>query len=242
MTDELTTDDTVTNATVEDLRLSFWYGRRSNLNFKYFRDLDDAEFGDFVEELLSAVSATMDDGDAERVVAVAHRWQRHAYSGHLGDPADFPHAHADTPIAPLSKPLAEAKIALLTSSGHFVEGDDPEPFGVQDMTQAEAESRIGEFLGTSPTLSEIPFDTPPESLRVRHGGYPVQAVSSDHQVALPIGHLRDLVAEGTIGDVLPNAYSFVGATSQLRLQKRIAPEWAERLRDEGADAVLLVPV
>ncbi|MEO1064128.1 MAG: glycine/sarcosine/betaine reductase selenoprotein B family protein [Actinomycetota bacterium] len=228
--------------TIEELRRSFFYGSRSNLNVKFLKDLDDAQFGSFVEELLGAVSSTIDDGDPTDVIDTVYRWQVQAYAGHLGDPADFPHRHDDTPIATLDRPLSEARVALVTSSGHFVEGDDPEPFGEPAMSQAEAEARIGEFLREAPSLSAIPIDTPAERLRVRHGGYPVASVADDHQVALPLGHLRDLAADGVIGEVSGTAYSFVGATSQVRLRRDVGPAWAERLRDDEVDAVLLVPV
>ncbi|MFW2333899.1 glycine/sarcosine/betaine reductase selenoprotein B family protein [Ilumatobacter sp.] len=228
--------------TADELRRSFSYGSRSNLNVKFLKDLDDAEFGDFLEELFAATSATADDGDAGRVTDVMFRWQVQAYAGHLGDPADFPHRHEDTPIATLSKPLSESRVALLTSSGHFVDGNDPEPLGVVNMTQAEAEARIGEFLREAPTLSAIPIDTPAEELCVRHGGYPIDSVAEDHQVALPLGHLADLAAEGVIGELAPTAYSFVGAAAQARIRKSVGPAWAEQLADEQVDAVLLVPV
>jgi len=239
-----TMDDTTVDATetIQQLRKSFSYGTRSNLNFKYAKDLSDAEFGDFLEELFGAIAATADDGHADRVVDVAYRWQVHGYAGHLGDPADFPHRHDDTPIATLAKPLSECRVALLTSSGHFVEGDDPQPFGETGMTQAQAETRIMDFIRDAPTLSAIPIDTPPDQLRVRHGGYPIASAAEDHQVVLPLGHLQALAESGVIGEPAPTAYSFVGATSQTRLRKDVAPAWAEQLRDDGVDAVLLVPV
>lgn len=231
-----------TPESTEQLRRSFFYGERSNLDVKFLKDLDDEEFGDFVEELFAAMSPTLDDGDASRVNEVLMRWQVQAYKGHLGDPADFPHRHDDVPIASLPKPLGECRVALITSSGHFVDGDDPRPLGVSDMTQAEAEARIGEFVREPPTLSSIPIDTPPERLRVRHGGYPTASVRRDHQVALPIGHLRALAAEGVIGELAPIAYSFVGAAAQGRIKNDIGPAWAEKLIAEDVDAVLLVPV
>jgi len=227
---------------IAELRASFAYGSRSDLNFKFLRSLTDVEFGEFIEELLDGVAKAADDGDAQRLVDTAYRWQVHAYGGHPGDPANFAHRHNDTPLAPLGKPLSECRVALLTSSGHFVEGDDPQPFGVVAMTQAEAEKRIVEFLGSDPGLSAIPVNTPPENLRVRHGGYPIRAAELDHQVNLPIGHLATLVEEGVIGELSDTAYSFVGATSQVKLKNKIAPEWAQRLIAEEVDVVLLVPV
>ncbi len=228
--------------TIEDLRKSFWYGSRSNLSFKFLKDLSDGEFGHFLNDLLAEVAATINSGDATAVIDAAYRWQIQAYAGHLGDADDFPHRFDDVPINPLPKPLSECRLTLVASSGHFVEGDDPKPFGADAMTQAEAEARIGEFLKVAPTLSSIPVDVDPRQLRVRHGGYPTEAVRSDHQVGLPIGHLADLVEAGVIGQLNPTAYSFVGAASQVRLKREVAPEWASQLRSEETDVVLLVPL
>lgn len=228
--------------TIEELRRSFFYGSRSNLDFKYLKDLSDEEFGDFLSDLTGAVSNLMNTGDASGVIDATYRWQIQAYRGHLGDPADFPHRYEDVPITAMTEPLSASRVALITSTGHFVEGDDPKPIGVESMTQVEAESRIGEFLREAPTLSSVPVDVEVDRLRVRHGGYPTDAVRSDHQVGFPIGHLSDLVAERVIGSLNPNAYSFVGAASQVRLKKQVAGEWAQRLVDEGTDVALLVPI
>jgi hypothetical protein len=227
---------------IEQLRTSFFYGERSDLNFKFARDLSDEEFGDFLSELFEATAAVMDGADATAVVDVAYRWQVQAYAGHLGDPANFPHRKDTTPITPLGKPLAECKILVLTSSGHFVDGDDPEPLGVVDMTQAEAEARITEFVKSPATLSVIPVDTPADQIRVRHGGYPVQAAAADPQVVLPLGHLQSLVADGVIAGLTNSAFSFVGATAQGHIKRSLGPEWAQLAIDQGADAALLVPI
>ncbi len=232
-------DDTE-GETLAQFKNSFFYGSRSNLNVKFLADLSDEDAGRFVAEMLEAVSRLLDDEDSSHLVARFVAWQRDAYQSHLEGKARF--TYDEGPFAALSKPLSESRVALLTSSGHFVSGDDPEPFGVKAMTQEEAEGRISEFLKTEPSLSVIPFDTPGDALEVRHGGYPIDAVRADHQVALPLGHLVALAAAGVIGEASPRAYSFVGATSQLRLREKVAPEWAERLRADEVDAVLLIPV
>ncbi|MEE9416118.1 MAG: glycine/sarcosine/betaine reductase selenoprotein B family protein [Acidimicrobiales bacterium] len=228
--------------TIEELRNSFFYGTRSNLNFKFVANLSDEEFGEFLDELFETLAETTNTGDATEVTATVNTWQVRAYAGKHETPEGFAHQYDTVPFTRLAKPLSECRVALLTSSGHFVAGDDPEPFGVVDMTQLQAEARIHDFLRESPVLSSIPFDTPVEQLRVRHPGYPTQAAISDHGVNLPLKQLLDLERDGTIGQTVPDAYSFVGAASQLRLKKQIAPEWAERLRDEAVDLVLLVPV
>jgi hypothetical protein len=123
-----------------------------------------------------------------------------------------------------------------------VEGEDPEPFGVRDMTQEEATGRIMEFLKAPPKLCAIPSNTPSASLCVRHGGYDVRAARTDPNVVFALDRLRELEEEGAIGDLAPSSYSFVGACSQLRLLKEAAPEWVGRLKREAVDALFLVPV
>ena len=231
--------DAAGEETLREFKDSFFYGSRSNLDFKFLADLPPEEAGDFLAGILRELSSTIDDGNAARLLDFARAWQRRTYAEGA---AKLAFDYDDRPFTPLAKPLRDARVALVTSSGHFVAGDDPCPFGVAEMTQAEAEARIGEFLRAAPTWSTIPVDTAPEQLRVRHGGYPAHAATVDHNVVLPLDALRDLADEGVIGAFSPRAYSFVGATSQLRLRDHVAPAWAAHLRAEDVDAVLLVPV
>ena len=121
-------------------------------------------------------------------------------------------------------------------------GDDPEPLGVPEMSQQEAEDRISEFLRATPDLSVIDRGSPARELRVRHGGYDIRSVTKDHNVALPRDRLAEAAADGRIGEVSDRLYSFVGAAAQGRLRKQAAPEWVSQLQRDAVDAVLLVPV
>ena len=226
--------------TLAEFKDSFFYGRRSDLNMKFLADLAPDDAGAFIAEMFTGIGGLIDDGDPAPLVERFVAWQRRAYGAHLDQKTRF--AYDDGPFAAVTKPAEECRVVLVTSSGHYVEGDDPRPFGVADMSQAEAEVRIGELIRAAPTLSVIPTDTPPDRLRVRHGGYPVGAVAKDHRVALPIEHLAELARRGVIGELAARAYSFVGATSQLRLREQVAVEWAEMLRDEEIELALLVPV
>jgi glycine/betaine/sarcosine/D-proline reductase family selenoprotein B len=142
----------------------------------------------------------------------------------------------------MSKPLSQARIGLLSTSGHFVEGDDPQPFGVTDMSQKEALMRISEFLKEEPPLSRIPIDTPREKLRVRHGGYDIRAAQLDLNTVFPLDRILELEKEGKIGEVMKIAYSFVGASSQYLLMNKAIPKWIDLLKDHGVDGMILVPV
>ena len=223
------------NESFSEFKNSFFYGSRSDLNFKFLPSLSDEEASAFFQGLLTLVADSADSGDTTELTDFVIEWQQRGY-----DRAGS-YSYDDGAFAPLHKPLAESKVALITSSGHFVDGDDPKPFGVENMSHEEAQARINDFLREEPTLSFIPADTPNERLRIIHGGYPVRSAENDPNVALPIDHMRDLAAEGVIG-TFTGAYSFVGACSQMRLLRKTGPQWVERLQSENIDAAILAPV
>ncbi len=64
----------------------------------------------------------------------------------------------------------------------------------------------------------------------------------DRNVNFPIDRLNELAADGIIGEFSPPAYSFVGACSQMRLQKHALPQWIEKLHNKSIDGLILVPV
>jgi hypothetical protein len=77
---------------------------------------------------------------------------------------------------------------------------------------------------------------------VRHGGYDISGAILDPNVAFPLALLRRLAATGRIGELASEAYSFVGACSQIRLLKRSGPKWVDHFQAQGIQAALLVPV
>jgi hypothetical protein len=214
---------------------SFYYGSRSDLNFKFLKDLSDEDATHFFQDLLWKMGDSLDDDQFDRLAAHVYEWQVRGYAG------EGRQAYADGPFTPLKKPVSASRLALVTSSGHFVAGQDPKPLGVENMTQAEAEARIFDFLKTEPQLSAIPFDTPREQLRVRHGGYDIRGAQADPNVVFPLERLTELRNEGAIGELAPEAYSFVGACAQSRLLKHSGPQWVALLQQQEVDVALLVP-
>ena len=228
--------DKPANESFEDFKNSFSYGSRSDMNFKFLKNLSDEEATRFFRDLLWKLGDAIDDGDFERIVEHVIQTQAAAYAG----PSRF--IYETGPFTPITKPLSELRLTLFTSSGHFVEGDDPQPFGIENLTQQEAEARINDFLKEEPQLSMIPLDTPEDKLRVRHGGYDVRGARVDPNVNFPVTRLKELQREGRLRQLHPTAYSFVGACAQLRLLNHTAPAWARLLKEQKIEGVLLVPV
>ena len=223
--------------TLEEFKNSFYYGAHSDLNFKFLKSLSPDDAGEFFRQLLGEIGRSLDHGGVESIHQLIFDWQVRGYEG-----SGRSHEYDTAPFVAPAKPVSESKVGVLTSSGHFAAWDDPNPFGVENMTQAEAEARIGDFMRDTPALSVIPIDIDPGDLRVRHAGYDVRSVSRDPEVAFPLQTLIALEAEGVIGELSSPMYSFTGATSQGRLRRQALPGWIDRLKVDGIDVLLLVPV
>jgi hypothetical protein len=224
--------------TFEEFRQSLNYGTRTDLLFKVLggRNLSDSDVEEFFRGLLERLGDAFDTADYEAVRTYCFEWQVKGYTPREGAPPQFQYEMA--PWTPLARPLNQARLALISTGGVFVEGHDP--LGPNGPTQQEAVRRIQEFLRGDPALAAIPRDTPAPLLRVRHPGYDIRGALRDHNVVFPLDHLKALEAEGIIGELAEEAYSFVGATSQIRLLKEHAPRWAAHFEEQGVDAAFLV--
>jgi hypothetical protein len=229
-------DSPVASETFAEFRKSFFYGSRSNLNFKFIEHLSDEQADEFLQGLFREIALAYDEDQPQRIFAHVLKWQAAGY--HKQKHFDY----ADGPFVTLTRPVKDTTVALVTSSGHYVTGDDPRPFGRENMTQAEAEARIFDFLKEEPVLSEIPRQTPVGQLEVRHGGYDICSSRTDVNATFPLEIMAALEQEGTIGRLADRAYSFVGACSQMRLLKKAGPAWTEKLISAGVEATVLVPV
>lgn len=143
----------------------------------------------------------------------------------------YPYRHIDwRPGAQLRKPLCESKIAAVTSAAFY--GADQKPF---DPT-----IRGGDY-----SYREIPEDIALETLCIGHksDAFDHTGIEKDKNLALPLDRLRELKQEGVIGEVSKRHYSLMGSiTAPGRLVTATAPEIANRLAEDGVDAVLLTPV
>ncbi len=143
----------------------------------------------------------------------------------------YRHRHFDwRPGAALQNSLAQSRIAVVTSAAFF--RPDQAPF--------DASIRGGDY-----SYREIPLRTDLSTLRIGHksDAFDHSGIETDKNLALPLDRLRELEAEGRIGNVAPRHYSLMGSISApARLVSITAPEIARRLSEDQADGVLLTPV
>lgn len=131
--------------------------------------------------------------------------------------------------ARLSRALANSKIAVVTTAGLYP--PDRPPFDAS-------------LKGGDPSWREIAADVPLGSLLAGHKSkaFDHTALDRDRNLALPLDRLRELQAEGAIGEVNSRHYSFMGSIVRPGpLVERTAPQVADRLVEDGVHAVLLTP-
>ncbi|MGH7858420.1 MAG: glycine/sarcosine/betaine reductase selenoprotein B family protein [Candidatus Binatia bacterium] len=140
-------------------------------------------------------------------------------------PYEWVRSEEPPPWTPLRKPLRECRLGLVASGGIYVAGQVA--FHWKDDT----------------SLRVVPSDVATTSLRATHFAYDLADARADPNVVFPIDTLRRLVCEGTIGELGPRAYTFMGGIySTRRVREELAPALAARLAADRLDAVLLVPV
>ena len=137
--------------------------------------------------------------------------------------------HDDTPWTPLSKPLSQSKLALVTSAGLHLRGD--RPFS-RDLPGGESSYRVIPSGAKAADIIQSHFSI----------GFDRTAIYRDLNVTFPMDRLNELVDRGVVGSVSPNYYSFMGALRDpSRVIEETGPEVAQRLKAEGVDVVLLTP-
>lgn len=214
-----------------DFRHSFYYGDHADMQFKFLHNLEDHDASDFIAEVLQRLGTAFDTGDLDDVRDYIQRVQADTY-------ADDPTPQVDdAPFAPFEGDLEAARLALVSAGGVFRRDDDP--MGPDGPSQQETLGMIKEFLRGTPTLTEIPVDTPPEALTARHPGYDARTAQRDPETVFPLEALRKLAAGGEL-QLADTHYSFVGATSQSRLRKEVADAWAQHFVAQEVDGCLLV--
>ncbi len=134
------------------------------------------------------------------------------------------------PCAPLRRPIAKSRVALVTTAGLVSAGE--RPFD-ESIKGGDYSYRLVAADNNVQALGEFH-----RSESFDHAG-----IAKDRNVALPLDRLHELARSGEIGKVAPRHLSFMGSiTAPGRLVKRTAPEAARLLVEDEVDIALLVPV
>ncbi len=126
------------------------------------------------------------------------------------------------PYTPMWKPLNQMKIALVSTGGVYLKGQ--EPFVVEG----------------DETFRIFPGDLQSTDLLFAHEHYDHSDADKDPNVMFPIDRLRELAAEGVIGGIANKHIGMMGYTMKLKqLYDETVPTIAKEINRSNADAVLL---
>ena len=132
----------------------------------------------------------------------------------------------DTPWTPWTKKLSESKVAMVSTAGLHLRGDQP-------------------FVGGDQTYRVIPSSAKANDIIMSHTsiGWDHTGFYRDLNLAFPMDRLKELDQQSVIGSLAKDYYSFMGAQQEpVKILEETGPDVARRMKAEGIDAVFMVPV
>ena len=150
----------------------------------------------------------------------------------LGYGAPYRWAHyAEVPFAPLQKKLCDSRIGLVTTAAPY----HPDK---GDQGPGAAYNAAAKFYTVYSGDSAAEHD-----LRISHVGYDrTHTTAEDRSTWFPLAQLRLLAAAGRIGEVAPRFHGAPTNRSHRTTIDTDCPELLARVREDKADAVILVAV
>jgi D-proline reductase (dithiol) PrdB len=167
---------------------------------------------------------------AEHDVPVPYIQRTREYYQLLGY-APYRWAHfTDAPFTPLTVPLARARVALITTAAPF----QPE---AGDQGPRAPYNAAAKFY----KVYSAPVDEKPD-LRISHVGYDrLHTVPEDINAYFPLARLHEAAEAGRIGGLTARFHGAPTNRSHRATMETDVPELLTRCREDGADAVVLVP-
>jgi D-proline reductase (dithiol) PrdB len=136
------------------------------------------------------------------------------------------------PWTPMSKPLNQMTLALVTSGGISLKTDSP-----FDMEREKREPLWGDR-----SYRALPRGTTEKDIEVNHLHINTNPIKQDINVILPLARMAEFEQEKIIGRLAHTAFSFYGFQWQNNdfLKEAIEPI-SKRMKSEGVEAVLMTP-
>jgi glycine/sarcosine/betaine reductase selenoprotein B len=164
-------------------------------------------------------------------VPIPYMERTRAYYLRLGYDNAYRWAHfAEVPFTPLSRPLAQARLALITTAAPY------QP-GVGDQGPGAKYNAAAKFYDVySESTDSVP------DLRISHVGYDrTHTTAEDPNTWVPLARLHAVVKAGRLGGLTPRFHGAPTNRSQRVTLEKDAPELLRRCREDATDAALLVP-
>jgi hypothetical protein len=138
-------------------------------------------------------------------------------------------SYTEVPFTPLAKPLADSRLALITTAAPY----QPDK---GDQGPGAAYNAAAKFY----RVYSDGTDGEPD-LRISHLGYDRKyTTAEDINSYLPLAQMKRLATEGRIGEVVPRFHGAPTNRSQRATLDNDCPELLARVRADRADAAVIV--
>ena len=169
---------------------------------------------------------------ADEDAPIPYRQRIRDYYQALGYGAPYRWAHyAEAPFQPLAKPLAECRVALITTRRPY----QPDK---GDQGPGAPYNAAAKFYTVYSGDAAVDHD-----LRISHVAYDrAHTTAEDRNTWFPLRQLRLSAAAGRIGALAPRFHGAPTNRSQRTTLDQDCPELLARCREDEADAAILVPI
>ncbi|MFQ5478641.1 MAG: glycine/sarcosine/betaine reductase selenoprotein B family protein [Candidatus Binatia bacterium] len=133
-------------------------------------------------------------------------------------------------LVSLPRPVSDTRVAVISTAGYSIEGEQA-PFDL-----------LIPFHGGEPEIRPIPYAVDRSRLRIDHPGYDHRFADRDINVNLPLDRMRELENGGRLGSLADPVQVLMGLIPDVAaLLTSTVPQLVESLKNDGAEAVVLVP-
>ena len=155
---------------------------------------------------------------------VAYMERTRKYYRALGYDQDYVWSHYDdVPFAPLGKPLSDCRIGFVTTAS---------PAGGPSLNDK----------GRKQVWSGATAPAPDDLFTMNVAWDKESTHTRDRESFLPIETVAGLAHDGLVGDIAERFHGVPTEYSQSKTIQRDAPEILDRIKGDGADAVILTPL
>tara|TARA_Y100000766_G_scaffold256157_1_gene242714 strand:+ start:490 stop:1032 length:543 start_codon:yes stop_codon:yes gene_type:complete len=137
--------------------------------------------------------------------------------------------YRDVPFTPLKKPLAESRVALVTTAAPYQPDKGDQGPGAPYNSAAKFYTVYTDSTASNPDL------------RVSHIGIDRKhTTAEDMRTWFPLRQLKRLAEEGVIAGITDRFYGAPTNRSQKRTIEVDCPEICDRIREDGGDVAVIV--
>ena len=163
-------------------------------------------------------------------VPVPYMYRTRTYYQALGYERPYRWAqYIDVPFTPLTKPLSECRVAMLTTAAQYQPDKGDQGPGAPYNSAAKFYK-----------VYSLPTDIEPD-LRISHVGIDrIHTTATDMNSWIPLRQLHRAAQAGRIGDVGPRLHGVPTNRSHKTTIEQDCPDIVARLREDGADVAVLL--